>query len=85
MVVPSRAFRTRSLKLKGDTLDTNSRVAVYNCLQSIGINDINIISSRRLKVNQGITLTVRNVSDKLEIMTKYIKTLATFTIEENEE
>ena len=76
---------TRSLKLKGDTLDTNTRVAAYKCLQSIGINDIKIVSCRRLKVNQGITLTVRNVSDKLEIMTKYIKTPATFTIEENDE
>ena len=74
----------RYLKLKGDTLDTNTRVAAYKYLQSIGINDINIICFRRLKVNQGITLTVNNVSDKLEIMTKHIKTPATFTIEENE-
>ena len=31
---------THSLKLKGDTLDTNTRVAAYKCLQFIGINDI---------------------------------------------
>ena len=76
---------THSLKLKGDTLDTNTRVAAYKCLQPIGINDINIVSCSRLKLDQGITLTVRNVSNKLEIMTQYIKTPATFTIEENEE
>ena len=29
---------THSLKLNGDTLDTNTRVAAYKCLQSIGIN-----------------------------------------------
>ena len=74
---------TCTLKIRGNILDSNTtKSSTYKCLTAIGISDMEIISCRRLKDNNSIVVTLKNISDKISIISNYMKSPATFTIED---
>ena len=73
---------TCTLKICGNILDSTTKSSTYKCLTAIGISDMEIISCRRLKDNNSIVVTLKNISDKISIISNYMKSPATFTIED---